>query len=72
MSACPNCGMSADDWTVARAARALGVTTRTIQRMVHRGELVAIGTPSQGRETLLDGASVRELLDQRRAPSGRP
>lgn len=47
------------------AAKLLGVTVRTIQRMVHDGRLTAYTRPVQGRgraPVLVDRNQVKELL----------
>lgn len=69
MSTCPHCGRPVEaepaTYTVRGAAEALGVHEATVRTYCREGSLLVIGDRGPGRETTIDGDSVRAMLRER-------
>lgn len=69
MTTCHRCGAPHQHepatYTVRGAAAALGVAESTIRTYCREGSLVVIGERGPGRETTIDGDSVRAMMRER-------
>lgn len=70
MNTCHHCGAPHQHepayYTVRGAAAALRVDASTVRFWCREGSLVVIGERGPGRETTIDGDSVRAMMRKRR------